>query len=113
MKTAVPGTRAGGRSRTAAMKSSRSTARSVSRWARMRRPDFQVVMPVKIAPAITSGSHPPCAIFSRFAPRNARSMNKNVPATAIAPAAGQPHRLCATTPSSTVVIAIVMVTAMP
>ena len=62
---------------------------------------------------MTSGSQPPCAIFRALAPKNARSTVRKVPVTANATAGGHRHRSVATTCSSTAVITIVSVTAMP
>jgi hypothetical protein len=113
MNTAVPETRAGRVATTRARKSSIGSARAVRRAATMRRPVFHVVMSVNSSEPITSGSHPPWVIFSAFAPKNARSMNRKMPVTTAATAGCQPHRSVATTWSSAAVMTIVSVTAMP
>ena len=76
MKTAVPGTRIGGVGVTAAMKSSSGTARAVIRSAMIRRPVFHVVISVKMNVPTMSGNQPPWTIFSRLAPKKARSIDE-------------------------------------
>ena len=113
MKTAVPGTRIGSWATVAATNCSRGRARAVSRSATRRRPVFHVVIIVKSTVPMTSGSHPPWATFNRFAPRNARSIDRNTPVTSSAAPSGHFQRSVAITCSSTAVITIVSVTAMP
>ena len=57
-----------------------------------RRPRFHVVRSVKISAPMRSATQPPCGIFGRFAPQNARSMMRKPPA--MSPAFGRlhPHR---------------------
>jgi hypothetical protein len=62
---------------------------------------------------MTTGSHPPCAIFRTFAPKNTRSIDRNTPVTSSAAGKGQCQRSTATTCSKTAVMTIVSVTAMP
>ena len=77
------------------------------------RPAFQVESPVYTIAPTASGNHPPCAIFTRLAPRKASSIiRKNA---ASDPATGRltPHEPRATRYASMVVITIVNETAMP
>ena len=57
------------------------TARLASRSATICRPVRQVVIIVNSTIATTSGSQPPCRIFSALAPKNARSIIRKMPIT--------------------------------
>ena len=113
MKTDVPLTRAGGMAVTAATKSSMGTARAVRRSATRRRPVFHVVISVSSDRPMTSGSHPPCATFTRFAAKNATSTNRKSAQTPNATRRGQCQRSVATVCSSSTVMIMVSATAMP
>src|SRR5215210_8479515 len=72
-KTAVPGTRYGGRRSISSRKRSRGSPLCRMIPLRTLRPVFHVVINVNIDSAIATGTHPPRAIFKVFALRNARS----------------------------------------
>src|SRR5260221_7387225 len=76
-------------------------------------PQFQVVIIVYIESPITSGTHPPCITFRRFAPQNERSIDMKNNVTIIATGRLQCHNLLMATYAKTVVITIVVVTAIP
>ena len=63
--------------------------------------------------ATTSGNQPPVSIFTRLAPRNARSTVRNRAPTATTRPAGQRQRSLATEQNSSVVMVMVPVTAIP
>ena len=94
-------------------KSSIGMASDSIREARMRRPFFHVVIRRKIPAPTTRGNHPPAGILITFAPKKARSMTRKKPVSAITGGRLQPHFWRATTPSRTVVMTIVEVTATP
>jgi hypothetical protein len=113
MNTAVPGTRRGLDASTAWKKSASGVARAARRVPRILRPVFHVVINVNSSAAIASGSHPPCAILSTFAPKKARSIERNTPVTSRASGNGQRHRSVKMTWRSNAVITMVNVTAIP
>ena len=45
----------------------------------IRTPRLHVIIPRKTPPAMTSGTQPPCSIFTRLAARSARSMARKTP----------------------------------
>ena len=99
---------------TLAMNSSSGSARAVSRSATSRRPVFHVVISVKMHAA--DDQRQPAAVqrsSTALAPRNARSIDRNTAVTPSATAIGHFHRSVMTTCSSSAVMTIVSVTAMP
>ena len=77
------------------------------------RPRCQVVSTTKTTSAISSGNHPPCRTFGRFAAKNVRSTVRNAAAPRITSHSGLCHSLRTTTKKSTESIASVPVTAIP
>ena len=78
----------------------------------MARPRRQVVIWVTSTNPTSSGNQPPWGILGMFADRNARSTIRSGTTTTSAFGSGQPQR-STTTQKSSVVMAIVAVTAMP
>jgi hypothetical protein len=72
-----------------------------------------VVISVNSKAPMTSGSQPPCMIFSRFAPRKATSIDRNSTVIVAATGSGHRHRSVMITCSRMAVITIVRVTAIP
>ncbi len=70
-------------------------------------------MTAKTMLPISSGTHPPCANFARLAATNPPSTQARVPATAAAAGHGQRQTWRMAVNSSTVVIIIVVDTAIP
>ena len=77
------------------------------------RPSFHVDIRTKTPRPKASGNQPPSTIFTMFALKKPRSTSRNAPNSATHRTKFQCHILRATTKASTVVIAIVPVTAMP
>ena len=76
-------------------------------------PRRHVVIAAKINAASSSGIHPPSTIFSRLAPKNARSISRNTPLTSNATPIGQRHTSRMALNSSAVVSSMVVETAVP
>jgi hypothetical protein len=112
-KTAVPGTRVTSMSSRSAMKSWMGTSPRRMRSAINRRPVRHVVIIVMMMSATTIGNQPPSGIFATLAPKKPRSTTSSGTDTASTRPSGQSQRLCTKAPISTVVTAIVPVTAMP
>ena len=77
------------------------------------RPRFQVVSTAKTARPKASGNQPPAKILSELAEKNARSISTKGRTQQSASAGFHPHWSRATTKTSTLVMSMVPVTAMP
>ena len=114
MNTAVPGTRTGGVATITGMKSSSGIARAVSRSATIRRPVFHVVISVKMNAPISSGNQPPCSDLQQVGAEERQVDGQEDGRHARPrPASASASARSATTYSSSAVITIVIVTAMP
>ena len=99
---------------TAAMNSSSGTARAVRRSATSRRPVFHVVISVNSTPPITSGSQPPCDDLQQVGAEERQVDGQEDAGDGERDRrAASFQRSVVTTCSSSAVITIVSVTAMP
>ena len=83
------------------------------RWWRSSRPRFQVDISTNTPRPNASGNQPPSTIFTTFALKKPTSTSRNAPNSATHAGRLQRQIRRATTNASTVVIAIVPVTAIP
>src|SRR4030095_5877328 len=112
MKTADPGTVVQP-SDALAMKASRGIESVSSRDCSTGRPRFHVDINKKTPKPNASGNQPPSLNLRTLALKNARSMSRKAPKSAMLASALHFHIERATTYASIVVVAIVPVTAMP
>ena len=113
IKTAVPGTCMTRSVRIFSANWAKGIAPVPKRCCKIERPRFQVVIKVKISAPSTSGSQPPSAILTKFAPQNANSITAKKAVKARDPHNGQPQCSRCTVNKSKVVTTMVVVTATP